>query len=463
MLFATITGPTFSQAIEQIQQALPYADGLELRLDLFATLDIQSILSHCSLPTIFTLRKKEQGGQFTGTEKERLDALEKLLSLEPSYCDIEYDVDAAALVKKFPKTTFICSYHNFEKTPQDLLSIYNMMQRPHFTHYKIATHAKTTLDALRMLHFSKQYKDLSGLCMGEQGHITRILGPIINNLINYACLEEQSNPLGQLSLQTLVQIYNYRSLNQHTALYALLGDPVSKSIGPLFHNRLFKEQQHNAVYVKLRLQKHELASFFSLQRAMPFQGFSVTTPLKEAILPYLDSVEEEIGAINTITTHSGIKKGINTDGPGALIALEEKSGAVRNKRIIIIGAGGSSKAIAFEAIRRGAHVTILNRTAQRAITLAKQLGCKGGGLDALPTDYDILINATTVGMCDDNIPIPTDAIQNHTVIMDIVYREKKTSLICEATKKKCLTIEGKEMFIQQALMQQKAWQPAYAS
>jgi 3-dehydroquinate dehydratase/shikimate dehydrogenase len=252
----------------------------------------------------------------------------------------------------------------------------------------------------------------------------------------------------------LVNIYHFPSLNKNTALYGLIGDPITNSQGHLYHNDVFTKKNLNAVYVKMNVKAEELSSFFPMAKKIGFRGLSVTMPLKEKFFSFLDHIDkktESIGATNTIRIEKGKSFGTNTDGVGALDAIE-KRGPVQDKNLVIIGAGGASKSIAFEALARGSKVWILNRTLQRAQELATLLQCYGGGLNDFPSHYDILINCSP-----DPMPINRSYILSHALVMDIVYVPRETLFLQEAALLGCPIIYGEEMFWNQAAKQTAYW------
>ncbi len=229
------------------------------------------------------------------------------------------------------------------------------MQKTPAFFYKIAVTAKNCLDALRLVCWAKKSDGkLIAISMGSHGQVSRIFGPITGSPITYAALEEdQKSAPGQLSAKTLIERYHHRSLNLHTALYGLIGDPVDQSISDKTHNSLITACGLNAQYVKVQVCPAELSDFLQFAKKLPFQGLSVTMPLKEHILPFLDDIDPQafdIGAVNTILFEKSKIFGFNTDGTGALNAIEKEC-QVKNKRIVIIGAGGAAKAIAYEAHR----------------------------------------------------------------------------------------------------------------
>jgi len=457
MLFISITRPESLQNISNVVGL----DGIELRLDLFPHWNlaaIEQILSTSIHPIMLTLRKSSHGGKFLDSEEEREAKILELLKLKPPFMDLEYDMRKDFLEKVLhahPKTKFILSYHNFQNTPDNLSEIFHSMAFYPAYQYKIATMALSTNDALRMLLFAQEHSQISAICMGEKGEFARVLGPAVGNLINYANLEkkEQTAP-GQLSISELVNSYRFPSLNEKTALYGLIGDPVANSQGHLYHNAVFAKCHLNAVYVKMSVKAEELTAFFPMAKKIGFKGLSVTMPLKEKVLPFLDDIDPKalpIGAINTLLFKKGRIFGTNTDGVGALDAIE-KRGPVRNKKLILLGAGGAARAIAAEAYFRGADVLILNRTIEKACELAALFDCRAGGLSEVPSDYDILINCSPNPM-----PIDPDKILPKALVMDIVCFPKETPFIQKARDLGCPTIYGEEMFLNQAAAQTKLW------
>ena len=406
-------------------------DGFELRLDLLPPLSPKEISPFLSHPLILTWKGGNEANLF------------ELLKLQPAYVDLPSDAPPTlfeTVATRFPHTHIICSYHNFEKTPSNLPNLLNAMKNPFAHLYKIACTAKSILDSLRMLHLVKETGCI-GLCMGPLGALTRILAPIINTPLLYV------GAPGQITLDELLTTYRFPTLNSQTNIYGLIGNPVTHSPSHHIHNSLFSQIDANAVYIKMPLQTEELPAFFSLIETLPFCGLSVTAPFKERLFPHLSSLSPEanqIGAVNTLTRTSTGWHGTNTDGKGGLDAL----GNVQGKHIIILGAGGAAKALAFEAKRRGAHITLRNRTHIKAEQLAKHLGVTCS--KTLPSDYDILINTT---------PHVPQNLKQETTIMDLPSAPTLTPLLQKAQKRGCATISGFHMFIYQAIEQFTRWLP----
>lgn len=473
MLIATIPFLEDKSTPDLLQRATKTADGIELRLDYSPTLDISSLKTlrqDLHIPLIFTLRETSQGGFYHANQAYDTDTILELASLNPDYIDLSYDVPLSllgALQTQYPNIKLICSYHDFKQTPVDLITLLKSLEHPAFYAYKIASYANNTCDALRMLLFVKTLSSklrLTGLCMGDYGQCTRILSPVVGSFMTYACLDEKTTTApGQLTLDTLLSTYHVSTLNTKTKIYALLGDPVSISVGHILHNKAIMSLQDNAVYVKLQVTPTHLPSVLTLCRDLPFFGFSITMPLKEILVSCLDAIHPfalAIQAINTVTRHQDAFIGCNTDGAGALDALAQHL-VLEQQVIVILGSGGAARAIAYEALQRKAKVIILGRTLHKAMALSETLGCEGGALNTLGNlRYSVLINTLPLhAYTEEKIAeiLKSGQLTSQVVAMDIVYQPILTPFLKYAQTMGCRCVFGYEMYINQALLQIKLW------
>ncbi|HVT62703.1 MAG TPA: type I 3-dehydroquinate dehydratase [Legionellaceae bacterium] len=471
MLIIVIATHSYQEAYAQIQQALLMADGIELRLDYFPVLDLIEIArlrAFCTLPLIFTLRSATQGGQYAKTEKERIKDIWAICALTPDYVDLEFFVaeeEVRALSSQYPTIKWIRSYHDFQSTPLELSALLECMTSSVGDVYKIVSYARNTLDALRMLHFAKQYAKsyaLSAFCMGAQGVLTRILAPLMGTYMTYTYLEHsQPVAIGQLSIETLLHIYHYRRLNADTKVYALLGEPVDLSIGHIVHNQAMIYLDKNAVYIKLQLSAEELPSAWHFFQEAMWAGMSVTMPLKEKMVPLLDELETTTAAmqaVNTVVRKSSHWYGINTDGLGAWQALSQYLEGKRHT-LVILGAGGAARAVAYEAKRQGIKSLILNRTLDKAQCLANEVEGEAyelHQLSDLKPRYTAIINTLPTSAFS-SVSLPVSAFNATAIAMDIVYQPIQTVFLERAAEAGCRCVFGYEMYIHQALGQIQHW------
>ncbi|MGD9116615.1 MAG: shikimate dehydrogenase [Dehalococcoidia bacterium] len=242
-----------------------------------------------------------------------------------------------------------------------------------------------------------------------------------------------------------------------TVTCCLIGDPVAHSLSPAIHNAAYKALGLNYRYIAMRAA--DIGPALAVVRERGLRGASITTPHKTAARKYLDRVDpaaEAIGAVNTVVNDNGVLTGYNTDGIGALKALEEVT-EVGGKRVVLIGSGGAASAIAAALMESGADLAILNRTLDKARHLANKVrAADSGGLDRLTflNSADILINATTVGMTNTGQTIvPQSFLHPRLTVFDIVYSPRETRLLREAGEKGCTIVYGYKMLLYQAAEQ----------
>jgi shikimate dehydrogenase len=237
------------------------------------------------------------------------------------------------------------------------------------------------------------------------------------------------------------------------------------------YNKAFEFLGLDYFYVAFRVKEDVLAKAVEGIRSLEIRGANVTIPYKLKVMEYLDEVDDlalEIGAVNTIINEDGRLTGLNTDGVGAIEALREKGCKLKDKRVMILGAGGGGRAVSYFAAREfPSELMILNRTEEKAFGLAQNLkrkfdtDVKHYPLDSLKKEIentDVLINCTSVGMFpnDDSI-VPKDFLRKDLTVMDIVYNPIETKLLREAKDVGAKTIDGVGMLVNQGDIAFKLW------
>lgn len=250
-------------------------------------------------------------------------------------------------------------------------------------------------------------------------------------------------------------------------LFGVLGDPVSHSLSPVMHNAAFKALGMDCEYHAFRVSPDNLSRALHGASALGFGGLNLTIPLKEKALDIVqpDELAKQIGAVNTVDFKQGMA-GYNTDGIGAKMALSSAGIKITGKNVLLLGAGGAAHAIAFQLAKDGAHVTIANRTLERAEALAKDV-LKIGKVQAsgyenlkdLIQDSDILINSTSVGMYPkiSGTIATSDMMHKDLAVFDIVYNPQDTMLLKEAKKAGATTIDGVKMLVFQGAESFRIW------
>ncbi len=268
-------------------------------------------------------------------------------------------------------------------------------------------------------------------------------------------------------------------INVETKFCGIMGNPVEHSLSPAIHNAAFRRLALNYVYLAWRVESIGDA-IRGLRALGNFRGASVTIPHKVSAVPFLDEIEptaRQIGAINTIVLEQGRLVGFNTDATGALRALREGGATLAGQRIVMMGSGGSARAIAFAlaAESKAEVLMLLGVDDKERVALARDLRAKTSvtveeyplderALGRTVPDAQVLIHCTPVGMSPraDATCVPAALLHPGLTVMDVVYNPRETKLLKEAKRSGCKTISGIEMFLNQAVAQFELWtnQPA---
>jgi len=247
------------------------------------------------------------------------------------------------------------------------------------------------------------------------------------------------------------------------ALCGILLHPAGHTRSPAMHRAAFAATGVAARYEAFDVRPEDLAGFVRRARGHGVAQLAVSLPHKEAVLALVDDVSDDaraIGAANTVTRRGERLAADNTDWVGAVRALEDVGGAkLAGARAVVLGAGGTARAVAFGLGRRGARVSVLNRTVARAEAVAAALGCEGAaGLEALAgLAPDVLVNTTSVGLASDASPVPAEAIPPGALVMDAVYEPERTRLLREAAARGARALGGKWMLVHQGAEQFRLW------
>jgi len=442
---------------------------VELRIDYIASrVNLKRLLQDRPSPVIITCRRERDGGKFTGSEEQRLMLLRSAIAEGAEYVDLEDDV--AEQIPRFGATKRIVSLHNFRKTPDDLPAINRRLAAMDADLVKIACMANHPHDNVRMLQMIQQAKvPTLGMCMGEMGMPTRILAGRFGSPFVYATFHhERALSPGQLSFDQMVNTYNYDTITERSQIFGVIGDPIGHSLSPHVLNAAFRDAGLDAVYIPFRVPSADLDQFIDNVGTLGIRSLSITIPHKEAIarrLTKIDPAVKGIEAVNTVVFKNQDIIGYNTDYKAAMDSLEIAMGAqqgdespLQGKLVLLLGAGGVARAIAYGLARRGAHTIVSSRSRQRAEALAFKHAKDVVDWDARhKVNPDVLINCTPVGMHPnvDDSPFLKRHLRPSLVVFDTVYNPESTLLIKDARSMGCQVITGVEMFVRQAWLQFK--------
>ena len=445
-----LIGSTPSELMQKAEALVRENSFVEFRLDylsrpgtVFPALK-DFLHTHPFVLAIATCRRVPGGGKFRGSVRSELDVLLKAAELGCPLVDVELAtakrMKPADFQRLRSKAALILSYHDFRATKK-LDDIFKKMESMPADFIKIVTTATNLYDNVVMMKFlqrNSERRSMVGVCMGEQGIISRVLGVRAGSQFIFAAASpgEETAP-GQIAARTLRETYRLEQVDASTRVYGVAGDPVAHSLKDLMH----------------------------CVREIPIHGFSVTMPFKEAILQELDNsdpLSEKVGACNTvIRAQDGKLYGFNTDVFGVLRPLEQRL-ALENARVLVIGAGGAARAAVFGLRERNAQVFITNRSSGPAEKLARQSKSKVLARGALrKLEFDVIINATPIGMSE----LPQKAGEsplnekelNARYLMEMVYSPAETKLVKLARAKGIHIISGVEMFVHQGARQFEIW------
>ena len=467
-----VSGDTIEDMLATAESMARDNPFLEFRLDylkqpLAALPKIHRFLeTHQYVTAIGTCRRADNGGKFKGSLASQLEVLTKAHAAGCQIVDLELQSalksKPEAIARLRSRAGLILSFHDFRATRNLDETLEKMLKIP-ADFYKVVSTATTLSDNVAMMKFLQTRSDkhaLIGLCMGEQGIISRVLGVRAGSVFTFGAISaDLKTAPGQVSARDLRSIYRIDQVDAATRVYGVAGDPIEHSLSPVIMNTALRRENVNGVYVPLHAKT--LKDLIHCVREIPLHGLSITMPYKQAIIPHLDNTDAhtaKIGACNTVVRgQEGKLYGFNTDIAGVIRPLEQRL-SIENAKVLVLGAGGAARAAVFGLKERGAEVWILNRTSAKAQKLARQAKAKTiKRADLRKVSFDVIINATPVGMGNTrDCPLKDQEIQAR-VVFDMVYDPVETHLLQVARSKGIAVIPGVEMFVQQAARQFEIW------
>jgi 3-dehydroquinate dehydratase/shikimate dehydrogenase len=443
---------------------------IELRLDFLAKApDFKRLLAAKPCPMIATVRRPEDGGRWGGTEAERQTLLRQAIVAGFDWVDLETDI--ADTIRRFGKVKRIVSYHNLREIPDNLEKIYERMCAQDADVLKVAVSAHDPADNLRILDLvRKAPRPTVGLCMGDLGMPSRILGARYGAPFSYAAFnKERGIAPGLPSFEELKSVYFYPRIDADTGVYGVIGDPIAHSLSPLIHNKALRKLGVNAVYLPFRVPRGELGAFLKGFDQLGVGGYSVTIPHKEpaaVLAAQKDPTVTATQAANTLVRVADGWAAYNTDTPAALESLKANMPpapdgtpvTLATRSVLLLGAGGVARGVAHALADHVAQLTISNRTPERAFKLAEEVKCRAVDWTARHNVLcDMLVNCTSVGMHPnmDESPIHHSFLKPGLMVFETIYTPETTLLVKEARSRGCHVLTGVDMFVRQAALQFK--------
>ncbi|HEY2931375.1 MAG TPA: type I 3-dehydroquinate dehydratase [Acidobacteriota bacterium] len=446
-----------AECCEKIRRLASNCDLFEIRADAFTEEpDLDVIFRAAERPLIWTHRNTAEGGKNNPRQNRRLAEYRSALQRGASLVDVEWRSGLAQELDAGERT--VLSFHDFEKTPVDILSIVRQMAAMPRAIIKVATRVQQTRDMLALVQGARwllqQNRRHVVFGMGLDGKPLRLLAPQLGAEWSYAALDKPTAD-GQLTGEDLSQ-YRFGKLGKTTRVFAVIGNPIGHSLSPSFHNAAYSSLGLDAVYVSIRVD--DLSCYLRLASELNIAGWSVTIPWKSEMAQACrlqDAASRESGAVNTVMPDGRRLLGWNTDWHGFLQPLRTRL-ALKDAGVTVIGAGGAARSAVAALRSEGARVTVLARRAEALAQFERDFSVKTRLLnEASGVAGDLIVNATPVGMAplENKSPIPASCLQNFRIAYDLVYNPRKTLFLCKAAEMGLQTISGWEMFVHQAAEQ----------
>lgn len=413
---------------------------------------------------LWTVRWSEEKGRFSGSEKERLFWLNKGDAFGVDWIDVEWKSGLHEQLK-LSNAKVVLSHHNFEALPEDAAQLVKTMSKTGADIVKLAFEVASTKACAEVMDLYQHAPEgrLLAIAMGEFGEPSRLFGAKLGMPWTYASADGDGGTApGQFSISELADLYRYRNIGSETPAFVVVGDPVAHSLSPQIHNRHYGQQGIDAVYGRVRVD--EMSAFEHLAKVIGLRGASVTVPHKEALMKHLPDGHQllRIGAANTLIDHDGTWEVANTDIEAALAAIElQLDESIESPKVLMLGAGGVARSLAFGMLQKGWRVTVSNRSQGRVEKLLEEIS----GLEWLHWEdrnahgFDVVVNGTSLGMepHEDKSPLDFDGGHRGLVVFDTVYTPEHTVFLTEARAAGARTVTGREMFYRQAALQHAHW------
>lgn len=477
LICLTLTARTLAEDIALARKYVNFVDIVELRadcLDASETYAIGTFPSSVPTPAILTVRRKTDGGAFTGSDAEREALFSDVGAF--AYVDFESDFTPSATTQAHAAgVRIIRSRHIFEGCSGAIAAEADAQCRSADEIPKIAFMPRRLSDVADLFRATASLtpRDRIFCAMGSLGTVSRVLAGRARSFLTYVSPKEllaNTAGIGHLNPECLNEVYSFRTITDKTSLCGVTGWPLAVTSSPEVHRAFYVRDNLDAVLVPLPAE--DIADAIGMAETLGLKGLAVTIPHKESLLRFLDEKDEAvqaIGAANTVAWRNGRRCGYNTDAAGFTKALTAFLGRdnLFGTRVAILGAGGAARAIAYAIWKLGGGASVYARDASRAAVLARPYGFTANTLAELCRDGrpDLIVQCTSVGhgATDPSAdPIPDYVFDGHEAVYDLVYKPAVTPVMARARAAGCRVESGMTMLCAQAELQHQLWFPISA-
>jgi 3-dehydroquinate dehydratase / shikimate dehydrogenase len=459
-LVATLTTPPTPGGQELAALPAP-VEWLEVRSDLLGELDADWLRGRFAGRLLYTLRSRDEGGDFAGSPAERHDHLRRAAR---SYDLVELEGErdfSPGLLADIPVEKRLVSWHGATADLTELKARFEQLSSVPASLYKLVTKPAKGVDELAplaLLH-SLRRADTIAYSFGSMGFWSRLVAPHLGAPVVYGSV---SNGVpAEPTVNKLIEDYGLPLLARPEEIYGIVGSPVFHSLSPRLHNAAYRALKHRALFVPFHADSfgefwHEVVRGGVLESLdMPIKGLTVASPHKEEALLTAGAASlmaRRAGSANILVRDNGSWKADTTDPEIVFTARSRRGIRMERKRAAVIGCGGAGRAMAAALDGCGAGVSLVNRGAERGHHAAQLLGLPYVPLQGFSAEgYDIVVNATPVGRDDGEVPFQVKTLGADAVIIDLVYGSEPTPLVASARAR--VAIDGREVLLTQVLRQ----------
>jgi 3-dehydroquinate dehydratase / shikimate dehydrogenase len=457
MICITIAQESRRMAMADMHNAAEQCDLVEIRLDRFGKApDIPELFAHKPKPIIFSCRRQTEGGDWSGSEEERLAQLRLCIVHKADYVEIE--LDAADQIRPFPPAKRVITYTNLQETPANIAEIYAQAQTKKPDVIKLTTLARTPEEAWPVLKIlANPPVPTVAVGLGKPGILLSLLGKKIGSPWTYAALEKGMEVYpGQPTVRELREIYHYDQINNSTPLIGVTGFGKREYVmtGVMNHSLA-----HSGLAARcLPLGVGSVTLFRKIMDAVHLRALAVDEAHHEPIMKIVaqsDPLAQQAQAADLLLpTKEKEWQGYYTLGPAALAALEQtlapkSSGApLQGRMILIVGANAVARTIAHGIKQRGGVIIIASHERQKALQLAQALECRHIQFEALYTTmHDVLIvcdrekNHTRPPRGSAEAGIHPGYLRPGMAVMDLTAKVERSNLLNDAVTRGCTIVE----------------------
>lgn len=461
-LIATLTTPPSLNGAEL--RALPQAvQCLEVRADAVGDIPVEWLRNHFHGRLLYSLRSGAEGGCGPDTSGQRqarlcraaqqydLVALEAARDLLPT------------LLTAIPRHQRLISWHGPVTQANELAAHFMQLSRVGAELYKLVVRVHQPADVLAPLLLLKRLgrSDTVAFATGRTGFWSRVVAPrlgaplVFGSVPQTRAVQDRDEP----TIYQLIQDYGLPAIPPVDELYGIIGNPVSHSLSPRLHNAAYRALGRSALYVPFHVDAFMDFWASVVERRLlddlgiSLRGLTVASPHKERALAATDTsrpLVQRAGSSNLFVRTNNIWTAETTDPQGVLHTLCAHDIQLSGKRAVVVGCGGSGRAVAAALDQAGAQVTVVNRCFERGRLAVQLLGLPFVPLSAFTVEgFSIVVNATSVGRDDNALPFSLDQLADDAVVVDLVYGSKPTPLVTQTRALGCIAIDGLEVLLAQ--------------